>query len=69
MIKKLVVGATLLLMQDAQEIIQFARAILDFKMLAQYILHDDETLPYMEYALNKLEKRKYLSNIGLLSPS
>ena len=58
MVKQLVVAATPLLIQNAPEAIQCARAILDFTMLAQYVSHDDETLRYMEHALYRLEKTK-----------
>ncbi len=50
--------ATPLLIHDAPETIQCARAILDFTMLAQYVLHDEETLCYMEHTLYRLEKTK-----------
>ena len=43
---------------NAPEAIQCAYAILDFIMLAQYVLHDNKTLRYMEYALYRLEKTK-----------
>ena len=58
MVKQLVVAATPLLIQNAPEAIQCARAILDFTMLAQYVSHDDETLRYMEHALYRLKKTK-----------
>ena len=58
MVKQLIVAATPLLIHDAPEAIQCARAILDFTMLAQYVSHDDETLRYMEHALYRLEKTK-----------
>ncbi len=51
-------AVTPLLIHDAPEAIQYARAILDFTMLAQYILHDEETLRYIEHALYRLEKTK-----------
>lgn len=44
MVQQLIVAATPLLIHDAPEAIQCARAILDFTMLAQYVSHDDETL-------------------------
>ena len=40
-----------LLIYDAPKTIQFACTILDFIMLAQYVLHDNKTLCYMEHAL------------------
>ena len=58
MVKQLVVAATPLLIQNAPEAIQCARAILDFTILAQYVSHDDKTLQYMEHALYRLEKTK-----------
>ena len=58
MVKQLIVAATPLLIHDAPEAIQCARTILDFTMLAQYVLHDDETLRYIEHALYRLEKTK-----------
>ena len=58
MVKQLVVAATPLLIQNALEAIQCARAILDFTMLTQYVSNDDETLRYMEHVLYRLEKTK-----------
>ncbi len=58
MVKQLIVAATPLLIHYAPKAIQCARAILDFTMLAQYILHDDKTLRYMEHALYRLENTK-----------
>ncbi len=58
MVKQLIAVAMPLLIHDASETIQCARAILDFTMLAQYVSHDDKTLRYMEHALYKLEKTK-----------
>ncbi len=58
MIKQLIAVATPLLIHDASKTIQYARAILDFTMLAQYVSHDDKTLRYMEHALYRLEKIK-----------
>ena len=51
-------ATTLLLIYDAPEAIQCTQAMLDFTMLAQYILHNEETLCYIEHALYKLEKTK-----------
>ena len=45
-------------MQDVPEIINCARAIFDFTMLAQYPSHNDETLFYIEHALYRLDKIK-----------
>ena len=47
-----------LLIHDAPEGIQFAQAILDFIMLAQYVLHDNKMLHYIEHALYRLKKTK-----------
>ncbi len=58
MVKQLIVAAMPLLIHDAPEAIQCARAILDFTMLAQYVSYDEETLRYMEHALYRLEKTK-----------
>ena len=57
-VKQLIAEATLLLMQDAPEAIHCARAILDFTMLAQYLLYNNKTLFYMKYALYRLDKTK-----------
>ena len=57
-IKQLIVATLLLLIYDVQETIQYTRIILDFIMLIQYILYDDEILRYIKYALYKLEKTK-----------
>lgn len=51
-------ATTLLPIHDAPKVIQFTQAILDFTMLAQYILHDRKTLRYMKHTLCKLEKTK-----------
>ena len=58
MVKQLVVVAMPLLIQNAPEAIQCARAIFDLTMLAQHVSYDDETLRYMEHALYRLEKTK-----------
>ena len=58
MVKQPIVAATLLLIHDAPEAIQYARAILDFIMLAQYVLHNNKTLCYIKHALYRLEKTK-----------
>ncbi len=54
MVKQLIIAATPLLIYDAPEAIQCARAILDFTMLAQYVSHDEETLRYIEHAFYRL---------------
>ena len=51
-------AVTSLLIHNAPEAIQFVQAILDFTILAWYILHDNETLRYIDYALYRLEKTK-----------
>ena len=51
-------AATLLLIHNAPKTIQCAQVILDFIILAQYILYDNKTFRYMEYALYKLENTK-----------
>ena len=58
MVKQLIMVVTPLLIHDAVETIQYAQTILDFTMLAQYVLHNNETLHYMKHALYRLEKRK-----------
>ncbi len=47
-----------LLIHDALEAIQCAQAILDFSMLAQYILYDNKTLRYIKHTLYRLENTK-----------
>lgn len=47
-----------LLIYKAPETIQFAQTIPDFIMLAQYVLHDEEILRYIEHVLYKLKKTK-----------
>ena len=51
-------AAMLLLINNTPETIQCTCAILDFIMLAQYILYDDKMLCYVEHALYRLEKTK-----------
>ncbi len=58
MVTQLIVAATPLLIHDAPKAIQFARVILDFIILSQYVSYDDETLRYMEHALYRLENIK-----------
>ena len=48
MVKQLIYLATLLLILKNVEAIYYAHSILDFIMLAQYILHNDRTLAYKE---------------------
>ena len=56
MVKQLIMMITPLLIYDTIEIIQCARVILDFTMLAQYILHDEKMLHYIKHALYRLKK-------------
>ena len=56
--KQLIVAATHLLIYDTLVVIQYTCTIFDFTILAQYILHDDKTLYYIEHALYRLEKPK-----------
>ena len=58
MVKQLIVVAKPLLIHDIPEVIQYARAILDFIILAQYISHNEEILRYMEHVLYRLEMTK-----------
>ena len=51
-------AATTLLILDSSEAIQCAQTILDFTMLAQYVLNDKETLRYIEHKFYRLEKTK-----------
>lgn len=51
-------ATTLLVIQDAPQAIHDACAIFNFIILAQYLLHNDETLSYIEDALYKFDKRK-----------
>ena len=52
------VATTSLLIHDAPEAIQYTCAILDFTILAQYGLHDNGTLCYIEHVLYRLKKTK-----------
>ena len=58
MVKQLVIAAIPLLMQDIPKAIYYGRAISDFTMLAQFLLHNNETLFYIEHALYGLYKTK-----------
>ena len=58
MIKQSIATATLVLIQDAPEIIYYAHAIFDFTILAQYPLDNNEILFYMEHALYRLDNTK-----------
>lgn len=48
----------MLLIHNTLDAIQHAQAILDFRMLAQYISNDKETLRYIEHWLYRLKKIK-----------
>ena len=58
MVKQLIVAVMSLLIHNTPEAIHHIRAILDFTMLAQYVLHDIKMLRYIEYKLYKPEKIK-----------
>ena len=45
-------------MQDVLKTIHCIHAIFDFTLLTQYLLHNNETFFYMEYALYRLDKTK-----------
>lgn len=47
-----------LLIYDVSKAIQYAQTILDFILLAQYFLYDDEMLFYIVYTLYRLENIK-----------
>jgi hypothetical protein len=53
-LKVLLPVITPLLMKDAPDAIVCARAVVDFIMIAQYKAHDEETISYMENALERL---------------
>ena len=58
MIKLIIVAATSLLVDDNSETIQYTQAILDFTILAKYILHNNKTLCYIKRVLYRLEKTR-----------
>ena len=58
MVKQLTVIPMHLLIYDTSEAIQYTQAILDFTMLAQYILYNNKTLPYMKHRLYMLKKKQ-----------
>ena len=59
-----------LLIYDLPKLIQFAQVIINFTILAWYVLHNKETLYYIKHALYKLEKiKKTFQQYGLLTPS
>lgn len=55
-VKQLIIVATPLLIQDAPKAIYYICTILNFTMLVQYLLHNNKTLLYMDYAFSRLEK-------------
>ncbi len=58
MVKQLIVAAIPLLIHNALEVIQCARVILDFMILAKYVSYNDKMLRYIEHTLYRLEKTK-----------
>ncbi len=58
MIKQLIMAVTPLLIHDTSEVIQYARAIFNFTMLAWYVLYNNEPLRYIEHTLYRLENIK-----------
>lgn len=52
--------ATLLLIYDTLETIQYTQVILDFTILTKYFSYNKEILHYIEHALYKLEKTKLI---------
>ncbi len=51
-------AAMSLLIFNAPEAIQYVWTILDFTILAQYILHDNEILRYIKHILYRLQNTK-----------
>jgi Plavaka transposase len=51
--------APLLLNGPDKAMIVYARAVIDFWILAQYRSHDDNTLKYMEHAISQMDKLKW----------
>lgn len=51
------IPVTPLLIFDISEIIQFAQVILDFKILAQYVLYDKKTLRFLQHVLYSEKKQ------------
>lgn len=58
MLKQLIPAGTPLLIQNNLEAIHCACIILDFMILAKYILHVDKTLTYVEHTLYIYNKTK-----------
>lgn len=63
MVKQLILATTLVFVNNP-EAISFVRDILNFIMLAKYILHFDKMLAYIVYTLYRVDKtkKKTLSN-------
>lgn len=60
MVEQLITTAIYLLINDAKKTIHWICAILDFIILAQYLLYNNKTLSYIEYLLYRLDKTKIL---------
>ena len=58
MVKQLIAAAILLLIQDASQTIHCICVIFNFIMLAQYPLHKNKILSYIDNALYRLHKTK-----------
>ena len=56
--KQLITTATLSLIQDIPNAIYYIYAILDFNMLAQYLLYNNKTFLYIDHTLYRLDKTK-----------
>lgn len=57
-VRQLLPVITPLFVHTAPMAVLFARAVLDFVMMAQYRTHDAETLRYMDHALYRMDKLK-----------
>ena len=53
-----VLAITFLFIKKRDTTIHYARAIMNFVMLAQYVFHDENTLNYMKYALYRINSLK-----------
>ena len=53
-------AVSLLLIRDELEAIYYIRAILDFIMLAPYLLYDNKTLLYIDHTLYKFDNTKII---------
>ena len=49
---------TPLLLSKAPMVLLFTRAVLDFVTIAQYRTHDEETIRFMDHAINRIDKLK-----------